>query len=243
VTSQKPTETLEPDGPMKGSKFEHPAYGAIRVVRTSGHTELFQSPLKHQNYISIEISDAYVRRSHGRDWMHSKREFIRFHMSEHQWAQFISSMGDGGGTPITFSYKPKDTTMHVVPRIEEQKHPFEAHTDDIEAAARKAVDDLQVVYDQLRTLYTDKGKAGKRDLEGILKTLQTRLGNLPSNMKYVQECLVEAMDETVNAGKSEIDAYIKQQVHKAGLDAIAGQGAPKLEDHQAVKLENHSEDN
>ena len=53
-----------------------------------------------------------------RDWIHSDRQVASFHMSEAQWASFISSQG-GGGTPITFESRPIDSAeLQLCPGIE-----------------------------------------------------------------------------------------------------------------------------
>lgn len=81
---QQPTVTPL-SGPMEGERYQHPAYGTISLMKgTCGQEgmELFGSDLNHRSVLTITLSTAHLDRHLNRDWVHSEREVVSFHMSE-----------------------------------------------------------------------------------------------------------------------------------------------------------------
>lgn len=78
------------------TRTKHESFGNIQVTRPSGHAKLFQSPHRHQHFISIQIRHTELIRDLSRDWTFSSGlPLIEINMSEAQWAHFVSSAGIG----------------------------------------------------------------------------------------------------------------------------------------------------
>lgn len=97
--------TITPDGKEDSTVLEtHPSYCQITASRVSGSTVLYGSDFDHQHYVTLSIHRSQRRRNLNNDWYHSGKELIEIKMSADQWANFVSSMNYGSGTPCTLNY-------------------------------------------------------------------------------------------------------------------------------------------
>jgi hypothetical protein len=86
---------------------EHPSYGLVHISRVSSGTSatrLFGSPLAH-HYGTIRISIGSAKWLHGlhhdRYFGSNRGEHVEIEMSAAQFADMITSLNIGGGTPCT----------------------------------------------------------------------------------------------------------------------------------------------
>ena len=87
------------------AEVSHPSYGSVVLTRASGHQRLFGSPFRHQHFITFEIHRAVDQRSLSNTrTFHRGLPIIEVRMSEAQFARFITSGGNGEGTPCTLSF-------------------------------------------------------------------------------------------------------------------------------------------
>jgi hypothetical protein len=75
---------------MKEFTVTHPAFGNIQINRVQGHAALYDSPLRHQNFISIRIQTAESQRSRACSWHLPRKEIVEVLLSETQFAQAIT---------------------------------------------------------------------------------------------------------------------------------------------------------
>ena len=223
MLKQKPI-TLETPDSHHDTKTTHPAFGTIQVFRVSCNPSvgLFDSPLKHNHYINLRVSTASISRGLNRDWLSSDKTFLEFSMSENQWGHFVSSQGLGSGTPVTLNHVPSDLVGAPIPAIDSDITMKEQHLKDIDRACKDIQEAAKGTLKKLSVLI-DKGRAGKIDLIQLQTEVNRFTENLPTKMEFVVSGLTEEMDKTINAGKSEIHAYINNTVSRLGIEAMTEQ--------------------
>ena len=83
---------------MFKNKMSHPSFGAISVTRTqsSGAHAMYGSSVRHRNTIRIQIRHSELTRELSRDWYSSHGLICELEMTQNQWAEFVSSIGQRG---------------------------------------------------------------------------------------------------------------------------------------------------
>lgn len=197
--------------------FHHPAYGTITMTTcTGGEPTLFGSDLGHNQRIAIEINTAVLHRDLYRDWIHSDKHLLRFEMSHAQFAQFITSNGNGSGTPITITWM-KD--VGSIPAIKNLQTKHETHRAEIRECAKRAHDGLAKNVAALKAM-VESGKIGKRDLAALVRSMEISLGNAPANLAYAVESAEEALAKATSDAKIEVESYVQMTAQRLGLKHI-----------------------
>ena len=90
---------------------KHESYGTLEISRSQrSPTSLFCSSIKHENVIQLRISAAEFHRNRHThsDLMYAlqarKDCYVEVEMSYNQFAEAITSLNRGGGTPVTVRY-------------------------------------------------------------------------------------------------------------------------------------------
>ena len=88
---------------------EHPSYGILHIARTSGGgsaIRLFGSPLAtHYGTIRLSISKGKWIHGHNHDRYYGmNKDYVEVEMSAAQFADAITSLNLGSGTPCTIRY-------------------------------------------------------------------------------------------------------------------------------------------
>ena len=213
----------------KDDKFEreHPSYGLIRISRVTGGPgakSLFGSPLAH-HYGTIRLSigsakwihDLHHDRYHG-DF---RGEHIEIEMSAAQFADMITSLNMGSGTPCTI----RDLMGVTVPpppdhatEAEHIRDNFEGSLDKYKATARKYRGKIEELTSKLSTKARDEVRVAIDVIED----------QLAANVPFVVKQFQEATTRITSAAKAEVDAFVTGVVRAAGLEAIAGGKLPSL---------------
>lgn len=82
----------------------HPSFANIYIGRSlcSGKQTLFGSSIKHSDVITLKISPASLGRNLHEDHVYQESvPYIEIDMSQAQFAQAITSLNQGEGTPVT----------------------------------------------------------------------------------------------------------------------------------------------
>lgn len=98
---------------------EHESYGVLTVHRATGTFDnLFQSSVASMSGMILKVCRAAVgNHGLGHDHVYPREELIEVHLSPLQWAEAISSIGIGEGTPCTI-HRVDGTRMEEHPREE-----------------------------------------------------------------------------------------------------------------------------
>lgn len=205
---------------------EHPSYGILHISRTSGGTSairLFGSPLAtHYGTIRLTISKG--------KWIHGlnhdrysgmNKEFIEIEMSAAQFADAITSLNMGSGTPCTIRYVAGERVASPPDHATEAEHirdNFESTLDKYKANAhtyRKKIEELT-------------GKLSAKAREEIRIALDVIEDQLSSNVPFVVKQFQEATTRITTSAKAEVEAFVTGVVRAAGLQSIAEGRLPSL---------------
>ena len=88
-----------------GTSYKHPSFGMLSFNRThGGHSNLFGSSIQHNDTIHMVLREGVVTRGLNDDWYVGEDEILEVEMSQSQFAELITSMNVGTGTPCTIKY-------------------------------------------------------------------------------------------------------------------------------------------
>ena len=184
----------------------HESYATMSFSKaTSSHSiPLFGSSILHSDIIILAIQEATLRRHLSQDWALSGKTVLQAEMSHKQFADLITSMNQGGGTPITLSYVAGDTKpRRATPPGPKHRQHFEQEFKEAMEAPMASLDEL---------ISQAKGKL-KRQLEGIRAQMQNR-------MPFVETQFARQMEHTTNEAKAEIEAFFNAREQMAGIPVL-----------------------
>jgi hypothetical protein len=206
---------------------EHPSYGLVHISRITGGTgakRLFGSPLAH-HYGTIRLSIGSAKWVHGlhHDRYHGSLtgEHVEIEMSAAQFADMITSLNMGGGTPCTIRHLAGVQIPNPPDYATEAEHirdSFEGSIDKYKAKARTYRKKIEDLTNKLST-------KAKEEIRIALDVIEDQLG---SNVPFIVKQFQEATSKITSAAKAEVDAFVSHVVRAAGLDAIAEGRLPSL---------------
>lgn len=213
--------------------YEHPAYGVITLTNPhGGEAVLFGSDIGHNSRLCITIHRANLKRDLSNDWIHPNKTIVEIELSHAQFAEFITGVGNGSGTPCTIRYAPEPGTPVVsVPGIERVETKHQMFRREIHDSAKKTIETFEHEIARLEALI-ESGKTPKTELRDIARNLRIRAQNAPSNISFVVEQAEEALEKATTAAKIEVEAFIGMKAKQLGLESI----------QQLAQLEFKSED-
>ena len=205
---------------------EHASYGILHISRTSGGTSairLFGSPLA-THYGTIRLTISKGKWIHGLNhdrYFGMNKDFIEIEMSAAQFADAITSLNMGSGTPCTIRYiqgERIDPPPHHTTEAEYIRDNFESTLDKYKAKAhtyRKRIEELA----------SKLSAKAKDEIRVALDVMEDQLG---SNIPFVVKQFQEATTRITTAAKAEVDAFVTGVVRAAGLQSIAEGRLPPL---------------
>jgi len=210
---------------------EHPAFGSIQIMRTSGQTRLFKSGFNHHNYITIRISTADEVEGYGIETsIFPRKEIIEVALSEAQFARLITTPNLGSGTPCTLKsmripQNHKEFEGKRIPDIEAEDIRA-THSGKIEQDIKDRLQELTEFQEQLRTWRKDKHRPTLAELDGMVSQLAGM--HLAGNFAFLQQLLEEHMEKTVEEGRMELEAHANVVICQLGLNAAQSAQLPQL---------------
>lgn len=205
--------------------LNHDAFGTITMScpQWSGDgTTLFGSDLPHSQTVRITIQRARLDRHLSRDWIHGENQpIVEIEMSHAQFAQFITSQGNGNGTPVTIRQAPeRGTFAPVMPGIAKIETKHETHRREINRSAMESIQKVQAALGELQAM-ADAGKVSVKDLKARLHTAKCHINNLPANLEYAVKSAEEALAKATSDAKIEVETYIGVSAQRIGLQRIS----------------------
>jgi hypothetical protein len=192
----------------------HPAFGLVRFSRihAAPGQVLFQSDLRHSEYIEITLSEASRKRDLKHDRVHTERVLAKFCMSMSQFASFVAS-GGTEGVPVTISYDHGDRPG-LLPESR-----LALTSAEVRAAAGKAFQDIQAAEAAYEQALAEKASAAVRNQ--LLRTLRSAIANAAPNVDYASRQLAEHAEDVVEKSRADIEAMISAaQDRQAAAESI-----------------------
>jgi hypothetical protein len=186
----------------------HPAFGIAsihRVHATPGEV-LFQSDIRHGEYVEVTLREATRRRDLKHDWVYPERPLVTFAMSLAQFASFVAS-GGTDGIPVTIEY---DHGARPGLNLESR---LALTAGEVHAAAYAAFEKIQAAQAAYTAALADKAPAAVR--KRALAALNSAIAAAVPNVDYAAQRLTEHAEGVVELARADIEAM-----------AAAGLGRP-----------------
>lgn len=211
-------------------RYDHPAFGQIGASRVQGTRVLYGSDFLHQHFVTITISRSQLNRDLSRDWHFGGKELIEVHLSEAQWATFVSSMNVGSGVPCTIDHVlGEDMADLPMPR---------RNVDVVDRELTETMDKMnEAIAATYKAMESDIGQSlsgAKRAklLEHVHKLRRLVDDHLP----FMAKSFRKSMENTVERGKIEVNAYAENLIVRSGLAALRGESPIQLGDGKTDKV-------
>jgi hypothetical protein len=205
---------------------EHPSYGILHISRTSGggsSVRLFGSPLA-THYGTIRLTISKGKWSHGLHYdrfFGVNKEFIEVEMSAAQFADAITSLNIGSGTPCTIRYVQGERVPPPPDYATEAEH----IRDNFENSLDKYTEKARTYRKKIEELTSKLSQKAKDEIRVALDVMEQQL---TSNVPFVVKQFQEATTRVTTAAKAEVEAFVTNVVRAAGLQSIAEGRLPPL---------------
>lgn len=195
----------------------HPSYGQMVISRfTSSHRiPLYGTSNECREGISLSIRRSELMRTLHRSWHSAKEEIIEVVMSPSQFAEAITNLNRGEGTPVTISRL--DMKRIDPPPHKDERDMFDEEFKD---NVRKISDSATEMIDQAQKALSEKSIT-KASLKGVLDILYKIKQDLNENIPYIGKCFNEHLNNSISSAKIEFDAFVDSQIRNAGMAALS----------------------
>jgi len=205
---------------------EHPSYGILHIARTSGGgsaIRLFGSPLAtHYGTIRLSISKGkWLHGLHHDRYFGMSKDYIEIEMSAAQFADAITSLNMGSGTPCTIRYVGGERMPNPPDHATEAEH----IRDNFEGSLDKYAEKAHTYRKKIEELTSKLSAKAKEEIRIALDVMEQQL---TSNVPFVVKQFQEATTRITTSAKAEVDAFVTGVVRAAGLQSIAEGRLPSL---------------
>jgi hypothetical protein len=211
----------------KRKEIRHPSFGVVNISRgqCSEKMNLFGSSIQQRTFITLSISKAVLMRDLSRDWIMADKgvPIVSVYLSPSQFADAITSLNQGEGTPCTISYM--DGKEVPEPHLESKRVQFDT---EFENHMKEITSTTNRFYTKINEILA-KPSIGKHDRKEIMSQLDMLKMQIESNVPFIKRQFSEQMDETVIEAKNEITAFIEDKIKRLGLEKFKKELQKSLE--------------
>lgn len=197
----------------------HPAFGLVSLHRVSSApgAVLFQSDVRHPEYMRIEVREATRKRSLGQDWVHPEKTVCEISLSLAQFASFVASTGQGSGVPCTIE---RTGTGSCEPGSRPGLNPsprFSLTHDEVRAAADKAFANIREAEAALQEAMGARPPVAAAERKRLLANLHSAVANAVPNVAYAARKLDEHAETVVETARADIEAMVSRTAERLGV--------------------------
>lgn len=220
-----------------GTSYKHPSFGMLSFNRThGGHSNLFGSSIQHNDTIHMVLREGVVTRGLNDDWYVGEDEILEVEMSQSQFAELITSMNVGTGTPCTIKYLRGKGRINEADFINKRQQ----ITNEFKESMNERMSDAKEFYDEVKELFTTKKSIGKGDRVMILRRLANVTQGMESSSKFIFDQFQNQIDKTITEAKGEIEAFAQNKINAIAQQALVEQKEDILKLENPVDV-NHME--
>jgi hypothetical protein len=210
-------------------RYEHPAFGFIRLNRVQGgDPHLFMSNVRHQNKVTICIGRATMARRHHLDTHYAREEEISIEMTTVQFADLMAGLGQGGGVPCTIRKmrgpdgRGPDGNGAYLPGID-MENTAARYSKEVADTFKKRGQEIDDLVETVRSAL-DAAKVSKTKQAEILGPIQKLARDLGANMPFMADMFKEAVEGMVQEAKAVVEAYaVDRGITAVEAPALLGQ--------------------
>ncbi len=197
----------------------HPSFvmvGFNRITCSPPGVKMFGSEIESQSIIRLTVCEAEEQWHLSQTWHHGGKRIIEVDLSPAQFAELLTSMNVGNGVCGTMRFRERDG--HVPSALDEDTLPEQIKADikrdskEVIEAARHFGKEVEAIVGSSKLT-----KAEKARLTEIASKLQM---TLESNMPFVVDQYVEAMDKVTASAKAEVDAFMTGAATRLGFKSL-----------------------
>lgn len=193
-----------------GTQTSHPSYGTLLFNRAyGGKTPLFGSSIEHSNVITMELRHADITKGLNRDNIFGNKPIVKVEMSYSQFAEAITSFGQGTGIPVTIRYTEKDGKIPPCDFVNKR----EQFADEFKEKRKRVTNESQQIIKDVTEMFEQKKNLTKVDRQEILSKLSKLSMDIGCNMDFIADQFNEQMDKTVMEAKGEIEAFCQNKIN------------------------------
>lgn len=220
-----------------GTSYKHPSFGMLSFNRThGGHSNLFGSSIQHNDTIHMVLKEGVVIRGLNDDRYVGEDEILEVEMSQSQFAELITSMNAGTGTPCTIKYLRGKGRINEADFINKRQQ----ITNEFKESMNERMSDAKEFYDEVKELFATKKSIGKGDREMILRRLANVTQGMESSSKFIFDQFQNQIDKTITEAKGEIEAFAQNKINAIAQQALVEQKEDILKLENPVDV-NHME--
>ena len=213
--------TTRPGLDKEGARFDHPAFGFIRINRVQGgDPALFMSNVRHSTKITLTIGRASMERRHYHDVHYAGNEEIQIEMSTVQFADLMAGFGTGGGVPCTLRRVKDGAGGYVgVPGID-MENTVNRYSKEVKNKFSMTGRELsELAQDVVKAL--DAAKVSKSKQREIVAPIEKLAREIGTNMPFMADMFTEAVESLVQEAKAVVESYAVEQ-------GLTSESAPTL---------------
>lgn len=218
---ERPTVTPTDDH-LHESVVNHPSFAVVRVSSThGGNVALFGSDTRHNDYVTIEVAPANLKRSLNHDWIHGdSTPIIQFNLSHAQFVSMIQNKGNGAGTPVTLTVAPKsmNNDLMAVPYIEPLQSNVDLIKDEIEKSLKERLASAELALADLEAAIT--AKKGVKVIRELTKLAKNKISGASGSLSYSIKQAHSEIDKSVHEATVNVEAMIQTKLKNIGVHAI-----------------------
>lgn len=203
----------------KRIKYEDPSYVVVGFSRVSCNppATLFGSNIGNSTYIALKISQAtkYHDPDLSQEHIYAHRTLIEVDLSPNQFAQLLTMMNVGEGTPGTLSYF--DGKHYAPPSLPTKAEEFKA---DFTESIRETVKDLKVAQKRAEELLASSTPLKKAEKEELLRSVQHVERFLEDHLPFIMDQFVRSTDKIVTEAKASVDDFVANTIAKTGIEEL-----------------------
>lgn len=195
---------------------EHPSYGQLQISKISSNQRvpLYGTSNQCREIIRLSITRSKLCRDLSRSWFFQTEELIQIDMSPAQFAEAITSLNQGSGTPVTLR------------RVLNERYDSPPYKDERDLFDKEFKEDVHDIMGATNTLIDEAKKVlnqktvTKTSLKDLINKLEQIQKGVRSSIPFVAQSFNEHIEKSVSSAKIEIETYIDSKIRSAGMEAL-----------------------
>ena len=164
----------------------------------------------------MELRHADITRGLNRDDIFGDKPIVKVEMSYSQFAEAITSFGQGTGIPVTIRYTEKDGEIPPCDFVSKR----EQFTNEFKGQTKDAMNESQQLIQDVTDLFSQKKALTKTDKEAIISKLRKLSMDIGCNLDFIADQFNEQMDKTVMEAKGEIELFCQNKINTIANAAL-----------------------
>lgn len=204
---------------------KHPSHGLLKLSRVSGgwNTRFFGSAASCGHYVMLELHEGEesfdrVSGSH----FYDGKIVVRCRMTATQFAEAITTMNRGSGTPVTFEH----LRTGPLERVEDPPKSLSEAMRIREAFQKEVGEKLAALGSMKRRILSHLEKVGGARRREIERELEAFFRLFEDSAPFMMGTFEEATEQAVQDAKANVSAFVDSALREAGLAALAAGPAP-----------------